>query len=118
MPGGIGPMNPETLAACFTRGREIDAPGNANEIFFNLDGRRVYYDSGAGYLYFVNAPGDVVLRTVRSAAAGAGSLPVIEQLHLDVHKCFNAACRVRLQGALVNTVLMALRLAGVHATVR
>lgn len=118
MPGGTGPVNRATLAACAAQDRALAALGSANEIFFNLDSRRVYYDRAACYLYFVADPQDTVVRTIRSALAGMHAVPVIEQLHLDAHRFFNGARRVGLVGAQAATVLVALRLAGVRATIR
>ena len=118
MPGGTGPINRATLAACATQERALAVLGNANEIFFNLDSRRVYYDRAACYLYFVADPQDTVVRTIRSALAGMRAVPVIEQLHLDAHRFFNGARRVGLIGTQAAAVLVALRLAGLRATIR
>lgn len=114
----IGPVSETTRAACARQDRAIDVVSNANDIFFHLDGRRVFYDPVAGYLYFVSAPEDLVLRTIRRTLAGAGEAPQVEQLHLDSHKFFNAACRIGLSGSAAVAVLVALRLVGVRATIR
>jgi hypothetical protein len=116
MPGGIGPVGPSVLAAGGQR-RGSAVSGSANEIFFNLDGRRVYYDARGGWLYFVDTPDDLVGRTLRAALAGLSETPVFEQLHLDVHRFFAAARRVRLAGGQANAALAALRLAGVRAVI-
>lgn len=117
MPGGIGPVGPKTLAACAAAGRRLSALGNANEIFFHLDHRRVYYDSRAGQLYFVQSPEDPVGRILGAVLGGAAAGLVVEQLHLDVHRCFNAARRVGLDRRQATAVLTALRLVGVRSTV-
>ena len=114
----IGPVSETTRLACARHDRVIDAVSNANDIFFHLDGRRVYYDSAEARLYFINAPETLVLRTIHSVLAGCGSHAVIEQLHLDSHRLFNGACRVALVAEQANAVLLALRLVGVRATVR
>ena len=118
MPGGIGPVSESMQSACADQGRSIDAVGNANEIFFNLDGRRVWYQRADEFLYFVTTPDNLVLRTVRNVLAVSGVSAVVEQLHLDVHQYFNGACRIRLRDTDINAVLMALRLVGVRAVVR
>lgn len=118
MPGGTGPIDGAMLAACAAQDRALASLGNANEIFFNLDSRRVYYDRATCYLYFVADPQDLVVRTIRSALAGMHGAPVIEQLHLDAHRFFNGARRVGLVGKQAAAVLVALRLAGVRATIR
>jgi len=106
------------MSACSRRDRAIASVKNANEIFFNLDGRRVYYDGSERYLYFVDSPQDLVMRTIRAALAGMRQPLVIEQLHLDTNKFFNGARRVGLTVEQAHTVLTALRLAGVAATIR
>lgn len=118
MPGGIGKVSETMVSACSRRDRAIASVNNTNEIFYNLDGRRVYYDGREGYLYFVDSPQDLVMRTIRAALAGMREPLVIQQLHLDTHKFFNGARRVGLRAGQVHTVLTALRLAGVTATVR
>jgi hypothetical protein len=106
------------MTACARRGRAIAAVRNANEIFYNLDSRRVYYDSAESWLYFVDAPQDPVKNIITAALRGMGVAAVIEQLHLDTHRFFNAASRVSLGGGQADTVLIALRLAGLGVTVR
>lgn len=116
MPGGIGPVNRATLAACAGGDRRLATLFNANEIFFNLDARRVYYDRGAQALYFVDTPEDLVGKTLRAVLADTAAAPVIEQLHLDSHGFFGAAHRVGLPGDQASAVLMALRLVGVRVS--
>lgn len=117
MPGGIGPVSPTTQAACAVADRRLSALGNANEIFFHLDHRRVYYDCGAGQLYFVQSPEDPVGRILSAVLGDAAARLVTEQLHLDVHRCFNAARRVDLDRRQATAVLTALRLVGIHSFV-
>jgi hypothetical protein len=108
----------EALSAGSGRDRLIASVSNANEIFFCLDGRRVYFDRAAGFLYFVTGADDRVARIIRASLAGLGCSPVFEQLHLDAHGLFNGARRVALTVPEADTVLIALRLSGVRATVR
>jgi hypothetical protein len=118
MPGGIGPISESTLSACTARDRVIAAVDNANEIFFHLDGRRVYYDSSERFLYFVATAAQTVPRTILSTAAGVQGPVVFEQLYLDANRFFDGACRVALTRRQAHAVLVALRLAGVRATIR
>ena len=118
MPGAIGPVSVATISACNRRDRQITSANNANEIFFNLDNRRVFYDSAAGHLYFVDSPGGLVMRTVCASLTGLGSRATIEQIYLDPHKCFSGARRIALIATHANTLLVALRLAGIRTTIR
>jgi hypothetical protein len=118
MPGGIGKVSETMVSACCRQDRAIASVKNANEIFFNLDARRVFYDGSERYLYFVDSPQNLVMRTIQAVLAGMREPLLIEQLHLDTHKFFNGARRVGLTGAQAHAVLTALRLAGVAATIR
>ena len=118
MPGGVGPISDTTISACASRDRPVAPPNNANEIFFNLDNRRVFYDSAACHLYFVDSPDGLVLQTVSASLAGLQSHVTIEQVYLDPHKCFNGARRMKLQPGHANALLIALRLAGIRTTIR
>ena len=118
MPGGVGKVSETMISATTGKRRKLASLNNANEIFFNLDAHRVYFDSCEGYLYFVDAPADLVTRTIRAALSGIQGSLVIEQLHLDTHRFFNAASRVALGGEQADAVLIALRLAGVAVTIR
>lgn len=118
MPGGIGPVSIETISACAGRDRRIASAKNPNEIFFNLDNRRVFYDSAEGHLYFVDSPDGIVMQTVSASLAGLQHPPSIEQVYLDPHKCFHGARRVKLGEADANTLLIALRLTGIRTTIR
>jgi hypothetical protein len=118
MPGGIGKVSESMMSACSRQDRSIVSVKNTNEIFFHLDGRRVYFDRTERYLYFVDSPRDLVKRTVLAALAGAQDPVIIEQLHLDTHKFFNGARRVNLTGEQAHAVLIALRLAGLTVTIR
>lgn len=117
MPGGIGPVSESTLSAGSGRDRAIGTVKNANEIFFHLHARRVYVDRGGGSLYFVDSAQSPVRQTILAAMAGMQETVAIEQLHLDTHRFFTGACRVALSRRQVEGVLVALRLAGVAATV-
>ena len=118
MPGGIGRVSETMVSAGTQQDRVIATVKNANEIFYNLDIRRVYFDRAEGQLYFVDAPSVSVWKTIAAALGRERDSVVIEQLHLDTHKFFNGARRVRLGSAQADAVLVALRIAGVHATVR
>ena len=118
MPGGIGPVSTATASACTRTDRPIAAVRNANEIFYNLDNRRVFFDRAEGFLYFVDLPDGAVTQTISASLAGLRSTAAIEQVYLDPHKCFHGARRVRLGDDHANTLLVALRLAGVRTTVR
>lgn len=117
MPGGVGRVSEATLAASSTKDRAIGSAASANEIFYHLHAGRVYFDSSERFLYFVDSPGGQVVNILRSAVPGRQDTPTIEQLHLDAHCFFNAARRVRLTDRrLAESVLVALRLAGVTVT--
>ncbi|MCP5429660.1 MAG: hypothetical protein H6962_05375 [Chromatiaceae bacterium] len=118
MPGGTGPVSASTIAACTRQDRAIAPVVNANEIFFNLDARRVFYDGGTSQLYFVGTVQELVPRTIRATLAAQCLPPVFEQLHLDCHHLINGAQRVTLGWEQVDAVLVALRLVGVRTTVR
>jgi predicted DNA binding protein len=118
MPGGIGKVSESMMSACWRQDRSIASVKNTNEIYFHLDGRRVYFDRAERYLYFVDSPLDLVKRTVLAALTGARDPVIIEQLHLDTHKFFNGARRVSLTSEQAHVVLVALRLVGVTATIR
>lgn len=118
MPGGIGPVSKTTASACGRVDREITSARNTNEIFYNLDSHRVFYDTADGFLYFVDSPGGIVRQTISASLQGMNSRTAIEQIYLDPHKYFNGANRVRMAGREADTLLIALRLAGVRTTVR
>ncbi len=118
MPGGIGPVTDATITACAARDRVLAPVANANEIFFHLDGRRVFYASDQGWLYFVATADDLIGRVIVHALAGMCSPLDFEQLYLDINHCFPGARRVALDRQQFETVLVALRLAGVRATIR
>lgn len=115
MPGGIGPISESTMSACAQRDRVVAPVANANEIFFNLDGRRVCYDESQSFLYFVATPDDLIGRVILHALAGMRRPVAIEQMYLDANHFFPAARRVGLTRQQADTVLIALRLAGVRA---
>lgn len=115
--GGIGPVRLRSLAACAGQDRAIGALGSPNEIFFHLDARRVYYDRPAGYLYYAAAADELIPDTLRAVLAGMPGGGAVEQLHLDVHRCFSAARRIRLDAVRAKAALVALRLVGVRATI-
>jgi len=117
MPGGVGPVSSATVSACSGKDRKIASVRNANEIFYHLDSRRVFFDAGEGFLYFVDSPDGMVEQTISASLIGLESTNTIEQVYLDPHKCFNGARRVKLAEAHADTLLIALRLTGVRTTV-
>ena len=62
------------------------------------------------------AEAEAVVSLLETAYDAAARL-VTEQLHLDVHRCFNAARRVDLDRRQATAVLTALRLVGIHSFV-
>lgn len=118
MPGGVGKVSERVISACSRQDRAIASVRNASEIFFHLDSRHAYYEEAERCLYFVNSPQGLVKRTLLASLAGVRHPPVIEQLHLDRHRFFNGACRAVLSDGQAETVLVALRLAGIAVTIR
>lgn len=112
------PAGNAAKSACSRHDQLITSAKNSNEIFFNLDNRRVFYDSTEGYLYFTDSPTGSLIQTVRATLTGLNSSATIEQIYLDPHRFFSGACRVRLLAEHVSTLLIALRLAGIRTTVR
>jgi hypothetical protein len=97
--------------------RDIAEVRNPNEVFYNLDSRRAYYDSGEGFLYFADSQGtlsDIINRSLE----GLQSRPLVEQVYLDPHQYFTGAQRIRLDTEQAKTLLVALRLAGIRTTMR
>lgn len=117
MPGGVGPVSEDIVLACAREERVIAQVRNTNEVFYHLNSRQVFFDTGQGYLYFADSPQGSIRRTIRAALASLNGQVAIEQLHLDQNKVFAAACRVRLTPEQVDTVLVALRLTGVRARI-
>ena len=113
----IGPVSQATLLACSRRHRAIASVKNANEIFYHLDSRSVFFDRGERYLYFANSPQGLIAQTIRAALTCLHGNPEIEQLHLDQHKFFTGARRLRLSKEQADTVLVALRLVGVRTQI-
>lgn len=118
MPGGIGRVDGATLAAGGRRRRRVAVGDGTNDIFYHLDTRHVCLDRASGQLYFVDDPQCLVATTVGDVLAGMGDVARFEQLHLDVHGLFDAARRTRLTPMQATAVLTALRLVGIHASIR
>ncbi|MCB1801338.1 MAG: hypothetical protein KDI82_06590 [Gammaproteobacteria bacterium] len=118
MPGGIGRVSESVQAHSAGRERVLSAAAGANEIFFHLDARNAYFDRAAGALYFVDAAGDAIMRTLTATLLATGTVARFEQLHLDTHCFFNAARRLMLDEAQRAAALTALRLIGVRITLR
>jgi len=118
MPGGIGPIDARTSAAC-RRGsvlRAIRAGADEQEIFYNLDSSRAHYDADRGLLYFMASPNAPVAEVLAAVFAGR-SPPAIERVDLDRHGMFNSGRRVALASDRVSAVLVALGIAGLRVTV-
>jgi hypothetical protein len=113
MPGGIGPVSRAVINAGSKGARERVAFKNTNDIFYHLDSNCVYYDRTCLALYFVNSCDGAISRTIRSVLSGLGNEAAFEQLHLDQHKLFSAACCIRLTDEQLVPVLIALKLGGV-----
>jgi len=116
MPGGIGPVSRKTADACRTRWESADVLRGAKEeeIFYRLALGRVCYSRSLQQLYFTESAHAPVGEVLSAAMRGLGKMPIIEQLHLDPHRIFSAACRVPLTGDTREPVLAALRVAGVE----
>jgi len=118
MPGGIGPVSQSIIQARIRRDRAIAPVNNANEIFYHLDSRRVFFDSDEFYLYFVDSSLGLIEQTIRTALTGLRNDVAFEQMHLDRHKFFTGTRRIRLTKQQADTVLVALRLSGVRSTIQ
>ena len=116
MPGGIGPVSRRTADACRTHWGDAEAfpGGREEEIFYRLAIGRVCYSRSLQRLYFTESTYAPVHGVVSAALRGLGKVPAVEQLHLDPHRIFSAACRIPLAGGDSEAVLTALRLAGVE----
>jgi len=119
MPGGIGHVDRTTAHACRTA--RADSPllpgaGEA-EIFHRLSLGKACYACQKESLYFVESRYAPVGGILRSVMEGLGNPAVIEQLHLDAHQLFCGARRLRIAPQDADTVLIALRLAGIEITV-
>ncbi|MCB1774412.1 MAG: hypothetical protein KDI88_12405 [Gammaproteobacteria bacterium] len=117
MPGGVGKVSNTVVTAGNRSDRKIVRTRNANQIFYNLDSRHVYYDAESCLLYFVDSDQGQVARTIRATLDGIKGHSGIEQVYLDPHKYFNGARRVQLTSAQVAPLLVALRLAGIRTTI-
>lgn len=115
MPGGVGPVSQGVIDAGAQGSRENVVFKNTNDIFYHLHSNRVYYDRTTLTLYFVNSGDGIISRTIRSVLSGLGNEAEFEQLHLDQHKLFSAACRIRLTDEQSVPVLTALKLGGVRS---
>lgn len=118
MPGGIGPIDARTSAACRSGRllRTIRAGADEGEIFYNLDSGWAHYDTGRGLLYFMASP-HAPVQAVLEAVCATGRPPPIERVILDRHGMFHTGRRVALAAEWADAVLVALRLAGMRVTV-
>ena len=118
MPGGIGPIDAKTSAACRNGKvvRTIRVGADEHEIFYNLDGSRAHYDADRGQLYFMASPYAPVQEVLDAVFCGRRP-PPIERVDLDSHGMFNTGRRVALTAEWADAVLVALRLAGLRVTV-
>lgn len=114
MPGAIGPVTQGVIDTGAQSNSVSVVFKNTNDIFYHLDSNRLYYDRTSLTLYFVNSGDGMISRTIRAVLSGLGNKAVFEQLHLDQHKLFSAACRIRLTDEQSAPVLTALKLGGVR----
>ena len=110
----IGSVSAAIANASKTVGRGIPATASELEIFYNLDGNRVHYETRSGRLYFVSSEHSSVATLVEAAFTGMRQTLCIEQLHLDPHGYFRGARRIQLTPSQARTVMVALRLGGIQ----
>lgn len=118
MPGGIAQVDRDTAQACKGTGaaRSIPAECGEAEIFYRLALGRVCYSRVRACLYFVHSAHIPVAEILGAVMRGQGTTATVEQLHLDPHGVFRGARRVPLPAARAETVLAALRLAGIQVS--
>lgn len=116
MPGGTGPVDQRTANACRTgRSRNPLLPeAGETEIFYRLALGRACYSYRHESLYFVESRYAPVADILRSVMLGLGDISAAGQLHLDAHRLFRGARRVRVATRHADIVATALRLAGVE----
>jgi hypothetical protein len=118
MPGGIGPVDPNTASACrrAQAGNPLLPGAGEAEIFYRLAFGRACYSYRLESLYFVDSRYAPVAGILRAVMHGLDRGADVEQLHLDPHRVFRGARRVPLAVRHAEVVVTALRLAGVEVT--
>jgi hypothetical protein len=116
MPGGIGPVDRTTANASRTArpGNPLLPGAGEAEIFYRLSLGRACYGYRQESLYFVESRYAPVGDILHSVMQGLGRTAAVEQLHLDTHRLFRGARRVRIAPRDADAVLTALRLAGIE----
>lgn len=115
MPGGIGPVPPQSRKPACNMNAERDLPANASErdIFFHLSHWRVFYITARRLLYFSDTQHSPVVGILDRLTRKHGLTYLQETLYLDPHRCFFGGYRVELPEIIVKPLLVALRLEGV-----
>lgn len=115
MPGGIGPVPPQTRepGRNLNAGRDLPANASEREIFFHLSHWRVFYVSARRLLYFSDTQHSPVVNILDRLTRKHGLTYRQETLYLDPHHCFFGGYRVELPEIIVKPLLVALRLEGV-----
>jgi hypothetical protein len=118
MPGGIARVDRRTAQACRGSGADFSIPAGSGEaeIFYRLALGRICYSYLTERLYFVQSSHIPVSRILESVMRGLDRTLLIEQLHLDPHGVFTGARRVSIPAAEAESVLAAMRLAGIGVT--
>ena len=113
---GIGPIfsNRNELRKRAGFRSNLTAPKNELEIFCSLCVGRVYLDKRSHYLYYVDSPALDISEIVRRVFQGLEQEAEIEQLYMDEHQVIAAALRIHLTPKQRKSLLVALKLNGVH----
>lgn len=119
MPGGIGPVSGEMerLLSHSERPTHLGVNATPVQIFYNLGVGQVHYLPSERLLYFVESPNTPIVPMVRQACFCLSSQPEAEQLFLDRHSLIKGATRMQLTQEQANTILVALRLAGIRISI-
>lgn len=113
---GLGPVfsnNQELLKRAEYRSG-LSQPKNELEIFCSLCAGRVFYRKSHATLYFVDAPSLSISDFIQKVFSGMNQQQQIKQLYMDEHRLIKAACSIRLTRRQKNTLLVALRMNGIH----
>lgn len=94
----------------------LDKDSGEVQIVYNLGIGRVHYSPQTRYLYFCNSYAAEIRDTIEAVHQGLRLKCEIELVYLDVHRCFPAASRVRLQPETLTPVCVALRMQGVQVS--
>ena len=114
----IGAVNHSCSRSVQARLRQtgLRATDDELKVFYNLCPGRVHYRGQSRKLYFVDSPYESISEIIMAVFAGLGETPMIEQLYMDEHHYIKAAKVLCLRGRdrVANTLLVALRLKGIH----